>query len=110
MACDKCDGTGVTFNTLSVEAWELSPTPNPCPFLSSVLLETCLGGEAWGLPELMMTSWVNLPHSGVRSRKLTRFLHGPHSLFAALALIHDIVITVSLTSLSYFSVTLELGW
>lgn len=44
------------------------------------------GGEAWGLPELMMTLWVSLSHSGFSVRKVTSLSYEPHSLPLDLAL------------------------
>lgn len=44
--------------TYHVEACGLSPSPDLCAFLFCAVRNLgYLGGEVWGLPELMMTSW-----------------------------------------------------
>lgn len=63
MAHDKSSDTSDTHNTLHVEVCQLSDTPGLCPFFLPCCERPASWGEAWGLPELMMTLWVSLSHS-----------------------------------------------
>ena len=57
-------------------------------------------GEAWGLPELMMTLWVTLSHSGFSIRKVTCLSYGPPSL----SLAFEITNMIPWSSYAYFFV------